>query len=112
MTYKKFSLAAVVAAALLCAPVMARSLDSPAYTEKIEPQVSTPDSVTSSEMSTKAQPAGMIIRFEPKMVHYAVLPPITQSMATFDAYSVEFAALTVPPALNLAGDRYRALNTT
>lgn len=112
MRFGKFSLAAIAAASLVCAPVMARSLDSPVFTEKIEPKAVSSNIVAETKTSAQAQPAGMVIRFDPRMVHYAVLPPMARSTTSFDTYSVEFAAFDVQPTLNLAGDRYRALNTT
>lgn len=112
MRFGKFSLAAIAAASLVCAPVMARSLDSPVFTEKIEAKAVSTNVVARPNATTQAQPAGMVISFDPRMVHYAVLPPITRSVTAFDTYSVEFAGLNVQPALSLAGDRYRDSITT
>lgn len=115
----KLRIAAFVAAALACTPVMARSHDSPpVFTEKIEQTTSSPATTEATEVTVvadtqrNAPSATTIIRFDPKYVQYAVLPAVPKQMAEFDGYPVEYAGFTNDQALAITGDLHQITNTT
>jgi hypothetical protein len=113
MRFGKLHLAVIVAAALACAPVMARSLDSPAFTEKIEQKAVSSSAAAETKISPPAQTdAGMVIKFDQRMVQYAVLPAVTRQMVAFDQSSTEFVSINDRQALAMIGDMYRNTDTT
>lgn len=113
MKFGKFSLAALVAASLICAPVMARSLDSPDFTEKIEQKAPVTNAPAADAPNGTPSDGMIIVRFDPRMVQYAVLPPvIKQTPIAFDATFFEYAATVDSPVLARIGSLYRSSDTT
>ena len=108
----RFSLA-LACVALCAAPVAAESTpDAPVFTENIEQKIAPTNPQTTSEMSTSVNEASLVIRFDQRMVHYAVLPPLIRTVPQFGDQVITYASAGNPPKLMMIGDRYRALNTT
>jgi hypothetical protein len=127
MRFGKFSLAAIAAATLVCAPVMARSLDSPIYTENIvvaqapaeaapvvEATIDVVDVMDLSDDRITADEAFVVtierVSFKQNEVHLAVLPPSPVGITSFLPDSL--VDLSAQSRFENFADRYRAHNTT
>ena len=108
----RFSLA-LACVALCAAPVAAESTpDAPVFTENIEQTIAPMEQAAAKEMPAQTNEASLDIRFDKQILHYAVLPPLIRSVPQFGNQVITYAAAGARPQLMMAGDRYRALNTT
>ena len=121
MRFGKFSLAAIAVASLICAPVMARSLDSPAYTDTknitAAPVVETPaaQSAVIGGAPSAATIEGYIpltqdYVFREEDVRFAVMRTGPVGITSLQATSL--VDLSTKSRFDNFADRLRALNAT
>lgn len=133
MRFGKISLAAMAAAALVCAPVMARAMDSPAFTEKIEAESAVEivtfgnyDQIETAEIAAYEAAANddvvavgpMVVVFNADTVRYSLndiyLADLPSSVV-YDNWADQsnfVLAAGAAPKLSFAGDQFRALDST
>lgn len=121
MRFGKFSLAAIAAASLICAPVMARSLDSPAYTDtKNIAAVSIVETPAAKSVVIGGAPSAATIEryialtrdymFREEDVRFAVMRTGPTGITSLQVTSL--VDLSTKSQFDNFADRYPFLNTT